>query len=409
MNNKIQEYIFDPYNAEKNFEVGYTYDLEGHIASAVSFYLRTAELSNDDNLTYEALIKAALGFKKQGYRLFSTKSLLYHAINLCPTRPEPFWILSQVYELNVEWHEAHNAICQAEYYVDNAIPTRTYIGYEGKYVILFQKAVTIWYIGGRDDARRMFGELLKNYEMSTQYVNDTYKNLKLTKGEMYFKAPYTSDLQSSLRHQFKGVDKIQQNYSQVYQDMFVLTMLNGKTKGTYLEIGTADPIYNNNTYLLEKKFNWKGISVEINPLEVEKFLETDRNGPILMLNALNIDYKEELKALTSKNTIDYLQIDCEPADITYQVLEKIPFDDYKFAVITYEHDYYADETKSYRSKSRKFLESKGYIMVVGDIAPDKNSTFEDWWVHPDLVNHEILKVMMDSSEKIKFVGDYMLF
>ena len=191
--------------------------------------------------------------------------------------------------------------------------------------------------------------------------------------------------------------------------MFVLTMLNGKTKGTYLEIGTADPIYNNNTYLLEKKFNWKGISVEINPLEVEKFLETDRNGPILMLNALNIDYKEELKALTSKNTIDYLQIDCEPADITYQVLEKIPFDDYKFAVITYEHDYYADETKSYRSKSRKFLESKGYIMVVGDIAPDKNSTFEDWWVHPDLVNHEILKVMMDSSEKIKFVGDYMLF
>ena len=44
MNNKIQEYIFDPYNAEKNFEVGYTYDLEGHIASAVSFYLRTAEL-----------------------------------------------------------------------------------------------------------------------------------------------------------------------------------------------------------------------------------------------------------------------------------------------------------------------------------------------------------------------------
>ena len=69
--------------------------------------------------------------------------------------------------------------------------------------------------------------------MSTQYVNDTYKNLKLTKGEMYFKAPYTSDLQSSLRHQFKGVDKIQQNYSQVYQDMFVLTMLNGKTKGTY--------------------------------------------------------------------------------------------------------------------------------------------------------------------------------
>ena len=75
MNNKIQEYIFDPYNAEKNFEVGCAYDIQGHVASSVSFYLRAAELSEDNNLTYEALIKVALGFKKQGDRLFSIKSL----------------------------------------------------------------------------------------------------------------------------------------------------------------------------------------------------------------------------------------------------------------------------------------------------------------------------------------------
>mgnify|MGYP000323981888 CR=1 FL=1 len=44
MNNKIQEYIFYPYNAEKNFEVGYWYDTQGHVASSVSFYLRTSHL-----------------------------------------------------------------------------------------------------------------------------------------------------------------------------------------------------------------------------------------------------------------------------------------------------------------------------------------------------------------------------
>ena len=182
MNNKIQEYIFDPYNAEKNFEVGCAYDIQGHVASSVSFYLRAAELSEDNNLTYEALIKVALGFKKQEDRLFSIKSLLYHAINTCPTRPEAFWLLSQIYELGNEWHEAHNAICQAEYFIDNAIPTRTDIGYKEKYAILFQKGVTVWYVGGRDEARKIFNQLLTDYDMTPAYVENTKSNLKIIQG-----------------------------------------------------------------------------------------------------------------------------------------------------------------------------------------------------------------------------------
>jgi hypothetical protein len=50
------------------------------------------------------------------------------------------------------------------------------------YVVLFQKAVTIWYIGGRDDARRMFNELLVNYKMIPAYIEDTKRNLKTIKG-----------------------------------------------------------------------------------------------------------------------------------------------------------------------------------------------------------------------------------
>ena len=38
--------------------------------------------------------------------------------------------------------------------------------------------------------------------------------------------------------------------------MFVLSMYNGKTRNIF-EIGSGDPIYGNNTYLLETKFNWK--------------------------------------------------------------------------------------------------------------------------------------------------------
>ena len=180
--NVLHAYVIDPHHPEKNFNLGCLYDFEGHSASALSFYLRTAELSPDHDLVYEALIRAALGFKKQGRRIFSTKSLLYHAINVRPQRPEAYWILSLVYELGGEWHEAHNAICLAEEFIPNKKPTRSDIGYVDDYVVLFQKAVTVWYIGGRDDARRMFNELLVNYKMIPAYIEDTKRNLKTIKG-----------------------------------------------------------------------------------------------------------------------------------------------------------------------------------------------------------------------------------
>jgi Flp pilus assembly protein TadD len=182
MKNKIHDYIFDPHNPKINFEVAYSYDVEGHIASALSFYLRAAELSNNKDLIYESLIRAGLGFKKQGGRLFSAKSLLYHAINTRPNRPEAYWVLSQLYEQGGEWHEAHNAICIAEAFLKNKKPTITNIGYEGDYVTIFQKAVTIWYVGGRDDARKMFNELLTKYKMTPAYIADTKKNIETIKG-----------------------------------------------------------------------------------------------------------------------------------------------------------------------------------------------------------------------------------
>ena len=57
-----------------------------------------------------------------------------------------------------------------------------------------------------------------------------------------------------LKYKFEGVELIDRNYSQAYQDMFVLTMLNGKRNGTYLEIGAMDAKFINNTFLLETMF-----------------------------------------------------------------------------------------------------------------------------------------------------------
>jgi hypothetical protein len=50
----------------------------------------------------------------------------------------------------------------------------------------------------------------------------------------------------------------------------------------------------------------------------------------------------------------------------------------------------------------------GYKLVVNDVSPDGVSTFEDWWVHPDLIDVERLEMMMANDGKIKKIEDYFL-
>ena len=52
------------------------------------------------------------------------------------------------------------------------------------------------------------------------------------------------------------------SFSQFKQDLHVLESYNYKKNGYFIEIGASDGIRLSNTYLLETKYNWKGICVE---------------------------------------------------------------------------------------------------------------------------------------------------
>ncbi len=217
-----------------------------------------------------------------------------------------------------------------------------------------------------------------------------------------------------LRFKFNSSESIRRNFSQAYQDMFVLSMLNGKRNGTYVEIGAFEAIFINNTYLLEKQFGWRGLSVDIDPNSKKSFEKAGRKNNFILQNALEIDYEKVFKQNGFGNQIDYLQLDIEPQSNTLKCLKKLPLDKYRFSVITYETDYYdssisREESKKNRDESRRILLSHGYELVVGNIANiNKEDIFEDWYVDPKVIPGDIIKIFKDSPEFNDTAENYML-
>lgn len=404
LNIALMNYITNPRDAMYNFLVGKSYEDLGQTASAAGYYLRCAEYGTDDLLSYESLLRMSLCFQKQGSRIFTIKGILLRAVSLLPLRPEAYFLLSRIYEINKDWQESYTWSVIGEKFInDSDVKLRTNVEYPGKYGFTFEKAVSAWWIGLYDESLYLFRQLMKNPDMWEIHINSVRNNIKII--ENNYKEPiiYDGSFYEELRMKFRNSRKISRNYSQCYQDMFVLTMLNGKTNGLFLEIGCGDAFFGNNTALLETEFGWNGISIDINQETVNKFSK-QRKSKTICSDATKIDYEKILE----NDVYDYLQIDCEPALTSYETLLRIPFETHQFAVITFEHDFYTDEDSGVREKSRKYLESHGYICVVNNIAPDKFNSFEDWWIHPRLVNMDIVNKMRCLSDNPKKCDDYML-
>jgi len=405
----LLDYIKNPTNSETNFKMALEYDGLGQLASAVSYYLRTAERAENDLLKYECLIRAAMCFEKQGSRNFTVKGLLQHAVSILPNRPEAYYHLSRFYEHKQDdghWNDTYMIASIGEGVADiSREGLRTDVGYLGKDSLLFQKALSGWNCGLCDESRTIFRSLMRSEQLPEDYKRIVYNNLKFMSS--YVEIPfdtYDRSKYSKLRYKFQGAENIESNHSEAYQDMFVLSITNGKKGGTFIEVGAGRPFYGNNTALLEKTFDWRGISIDLD----ERQVSNDRKTPFLIQNALEVDYSRIIRELNLGPVVDYLQLDCDPPEVTFEILKKIPFDSFKFRVITYEHDYYNTDKKELREQSRQYLQSKGYILVATDIAPDEWRNYEDWYVHPDHVDRTIVNQMLDLSDRTKKGEDYIL-
>ena len=407
--NLLKQYIYNPNHPDVNWNLALYYDSIGQTASALSFYLRAAERTDNILLRYECLLRGSMCFARQGARNFTVKGLLQHAISIIPTRPEAYYLLSRFYEKETydgHWNDSYLIASIGDKVCNLHSPTlRTNVDYpKGNYGVLFQKAVSSWWCGLCDESRKIFEDLILNHPLDESHYIATFNNLKMLNSPLGQYIPfeiYRNYQYGNLKHKFLYSELIMRNYSEAFQDMFILTLLNGKKNGTYLEIGAGHPIYGNNTFLLEKDFNWGGVSIDYNKDIVSHFNDSRINSCVVQ-DATKIDYSEFIEEyLGKKKEIDYLQLDCDPPSVTYEILTKIPFDKYKFAIITYEHDYYNDDTKSFQFKSTEFLQSHGYVKVINNIAPDNERNYEDWWVHPSLVDSQIIKNIKNTDGTTK--------
>lgn len=408
----LEEYAANPQDPTINHKLALIYDSMGQTASASTHYLRAAERSSDSAFAYDCLIKYALCYSRQGNRKHTVTVILKHAICLMPRRPEAYYLLSKLYEMDGSYVDAYTwasiALDLCDFNIDTSKPD---MDYPGKYGLIFEKAVSSWWWGKSSESRELFSYLCQNYhdKMDKHHfdaVSNNLNNLGAGHDWEVFKS-YDKSKHHRLRFKFEGSDKIEKMHSQVYQDLFILAALKGKRNGKFLEIGGYTPYRGNNTALLEEEFGWDGVSVEIRQECVDEYRKA-RRTKVLCADATTVDYNAVLAELAPDGIVDYLQLDVEPPKVTFECMLAVPFDKYKFAVITYEHDHYMDMTQSFRRKSRAFLKSHGYVLVVPNVASNKHAVFEDWWVHPDLVDADTISKMQIEDQPITHIDSYML-
>lgn len=197
--------------------------------------------------------------------------------------------------------------------------------------------------------------------------------------------------------------------AQLFQDLFVLSELEFKKNGFFVEFGAANGVELSNTYLLEKDFNWTCILAEPakhwhselkrnRSVFIEDKCVWEDSTSTLTFNGTStaelstIDsfssgdmhrYSRESGREYSVDTIslndllikynapydiDYLSIDTEGSE--FAILSSLDFEKFSFKIITCEHAY----TKK-RENIRVLLESLGYVRKYQEF-----SAFDDWHI-----------------------------
>lgn len=401
----LEDHILDGKNPQKCYDLAKEYDKLEQGAMAVSLYLKAADLSssefNDDKeLQYKCMIGIGRCYDRQRDRGFTVEGAFLDAAALIPDRPEAHYHLCKHYESKSLWKHclfhAENALNTE---LPNTLEENCELGFPGYEYLLYYQALATWYISGQQNGKQLFFSLKYRHKLKPGLKEKVDRIMN----SIWYPdvIPFIADDADRFKFNFNGLYNIHKNHSKHFQDMFVLSVLNGKQNGTYLEIGSGDPFVHNNTALLERNFNWKGISIDNSEALCYKFKE-NRNNTVICSDATVIPFENMLNAHSMEPVIDYLQIDCDDASI--DILKNIPFNRFKFRIITFEHDFYRLGNEK-RDSARNILKKHGYVLAVPNVSFCPGHPYEDWYIHSELVD---LPKEMKTNKDSNFVWDYFM-
>lgn len=401
--NLLNEVVLDYNNPQKIYNLAREYDRLEQGSGAFSFYLRAADMSpgktqEEKHLQYKCMILSAKIYERNQGRNHSVEGLLKIAIETCPEKPEAYYFLAKFKQERNDWREALMYSKIGLSFVDFDSDRDNDLNYPGENALRILYAKAKWKTDGRDESKNLAFDL----KYKTKLNNKDKKAVNALLAEHGYPSTLAYQWEDHDRYKFKfeGSDSIDTNYSRHFQDMFVLSVLNGKREGTFVEVGSGHPELFNNTLLLEKEFDWRGISLD-NSERMCHIFSRSRNTNITLADGATTDYKALFRQNCLEQHIDFLRINAETASL--EVLNRIPFDKHEFGVIQFQHNAVWWGPK-FREESRKILTKIGYVLMVSDVATDDRSNYEDWWVHP----MHSMRVDMKSINKINFAWDYMM-
>lgn len=90
-------------------------------------------------------------------------------------------------------------------------------------------------------------------------------------------------------------------YSQSGQEAAVLSLLERKTNGFFIDIAANEPFQNSNTALLERHYGWRGVCIDAAKRSRRRFTETNRTCTFML--ALTGDPTSETKSLLFREIV----------------------------------------------------------------------------------------------------------
>ena len=180
IDNFLIKFANNPEDEYNNIDLAFYYDSIGQTASAVSFYLRAAERTKSKMSQYECMLRAGLCFSKQGCRSKTVEGLFQHALTIMPHRPEGYYLLSRFYEKEGNHQDGYLIASIGQGVADLSPKEKLNLRgeYPGEYGILFQKAVSAWWVGLCKESMDIFEDLLENYDLDPPHLQAVKNNIE---------------------------------------------------------------------------------------------------------------------------------------------------------------------------------------------------------------------------------------